>query len=386
MPNSNERAATYCLLAVRSRPFALYFAVDKEVLSLMQTIDLLRKLSNAFGVSGFEDEVREMIQSLVAPHVDEVKTDALGNVFAIRKSATPDAKTLMLDAHTDEVGFIVKWIERDGFLRFSPLGGWDPRIIPGHRVVIQTRSGTMQTGVIGTAPPHILTDAERKSPIPIEKMFIDIGATSVEEAHEMGIQIGDPLTIHYPFEEIKEGYVTGKAFDDRAGCAVLIETAERTAGQDLGVHIVFAFVIGEEVGLRGARTAAFQIEPDLAIAVEGTIGADMPGVPENSQPVRLGQGPALSVADRSIIVTRKVLHAMESIADDANIPYQYKLPTYGGTDAGAIHVSRGGCLAGIVSVPCRYIHSPISTLRLADFELTSRYVTELVRQLPDAVL
>jgi len=352
----------------------------------MQTIDLLRKLSNAFGVSGFEDEVREMIQSLVAPHVDEVKIDALGNILAIRKSANPDAKTLMLDAHTDEIGFIVKWIEKDGFLRFAPLGGWDPRIVPGHRVVIQTRSGKMQTGVIGTAPPHILSADERKSLIPIEKMFIDIGASSVEEAKEMGVHIGDPLTIHYPFQEIKDGYVTGKAFDDRAGCAVLIETAERTAGQDLGVNIVFAFVFGEEVGLRGARTAAFQIEPDLAIAVEGTIGADMPGVPENSQPVRLGQGPALSIADRSIVVSRKVLHAMEAIADSAGIPYQYKLPTYGGTDAGAIHLTRGGVLAGIVSVPCRYIHSPISTLRIEDFELTSRYVTELVKHLPRAVL
>jgi len=152
------------------------------------------------------------------------------------------------------------------------------------------------------------------------------------------------------------------------------------------VNVVFAFVFGEEVGLRGARTAAFQIEPDLAIAVEGTIGADMPGVPEHSQPVRLGRGPAISVADRSIVVNRKVLHAMESIAEAANIPYQYKLPTYGGTDAGAIHLSRGGVLAGIVSVPCRYIHSPISTLRLDDFELTSRFVTELVKQLPQAVL
>jgi endoglucanase len=180
----------------------------------------------------------------------------------------------------------------------------------------------------------------------------------------MGIRIGDPLTIHYPFAALKDGYVTGKAFDDRAGCAVLIETAARTAGQDLGVNVVYAFVFGEEVGLRGAHTAAFQIEPDLAIAVEGTIGADMPDVPDHSQPVRLGRGPAISVADRSIIVSRKVLHAMETIADN----------------------SRGGVLAGIVSVPCRYIHSPISTLRLGDFESTSCFVTELVKHLPGAVL
>lgn len=352
----------------------------------MQTIDLLRQLSDAFGVSGFEDEVRELVRSLVSPHVDEVRTDTLGNLFAIRKSSDPAAKTLMLDAHMDEIGFIVKWIEKDGFLRFAPIGGWDPRIVPGHRVKIQTRSGELRTGVIGTAPPHILSPEARKASLPIEKMFIDIGATSAEEVQEMGVRIGDPLTIHYPFMSLSDGCVTGKAFDDRAGCAVLIETAERTAGQDLGVNVVFAFVFGEEVGLRGARTAAFQIEPDLAIAVEGTIGADMPDVPDHSQPVRLGCGPAISVADRSIVVTRKVLIAMESIAEAAGIPYQYKLPTYGGTDAGAIHLSRGGVLAGIVSVPCRYIHSPISTLRLADFELTSRFVTELVRKLPQIVL
>ena len=352
----------------------------------MQTIDLLRELSDAFGVSGFEDDVRELVRSLVSPHVDEVQTDALGNLFATRKSAKPNAKTLMLDAHMDEIGFIVKWVEEDGFLRFAPIGGWDPRIIPGHRVNIQTRSGDFRTGVIGTAPPHILSPEERKASLPIEEMFIDIGAISAEDAQEMGIQIGDPLTIHYPFMELKDGYVTGKAFDDRAGCAVLIESAERIANQDLDVNVVFAFVFGEEVGLRGARTAAFQIEPDLAIAVEGTIGADMPGVPDHSQPVRLGRGPAISVADRSIVVTRRVLCAMESIADTAGIPYQHKLPTYGGTDAGAIHLAGGGVLAGIVSVPCRYIHSPISTLRLADFELTSRFVTELVKELPKAVL
>jgi endoglucanase len=352
----------------------------------MQTIDLLRKLSDAFGVSGFEDEVRDLICELVAPYVDEVKVDPLGNVFAVRTSSKADAKTLMLDAHIDEIGFIVKWIEKDGFLRFAPLGGWDPRIVPGHRVVIQLRSGERRIGVIGTAPPHILSEEERKAALPLDKMFIDVGAASEKEAEDLGIRIGDPLTIHYPFTEIRDGYVTGKAFDDRAGCAVLLQTAERMAEAEVEVNVVYAFVFGEEVGLRGARTAAFQIKPDLAIAVEGTIGADMPGVPENSQPVRLGRGPAISVADRSIVVTRKMLQAMESIADAAKVPYQYKLPTYGGTDAGAIHLSRGGVLAGVVSVPCRYIHSPISTLRLDDFDLTSQFVTALVRQLPAALL
>jgi len=293
--------------------------------------------------------------------------------------------TVMLDAHMDEVGFMVKWIDEKGYLRFTPIGGWDARIVPGHRVEILTRSGKKQNGVIGSAPPHILTEEERKQPIPLEKMFIDIGATSREEAVEMGIRIGDPLTIHYPFIELSDGYVTGKAFDDRAGCAVMIETARRLADDDLDVDLVLAFVVGEEVGLRGARTAAYQIDPDLAIALEGTIGADMPGVPAESQPVRLGRGPAITVADRSIIVSRQLIAALEEVADAAAIPYQYKLPTYGGTDAGAIHLTREGILSGVVSVPCRFIHSPTSTIRLNDFENTVRLMRNFISRLPEVL-
>ncbi len=349
----------------------------------MEWIDSLKRLSDAFGVSGFEDEVRAEIEALVSPYVDSVRVDTLGNLFAVRKGK--GNFTVMLDAHMDEVGFMVKWIDEKGYLRFTPIGGWDVRIVPGHRVEILTRSGKKQNGVIGSAPPHILTEEERKQPIPLEKMFIDVGATSREEAVEMGIRIGDPLTIHYPFIELSDGYVTGKAFDDRAGCAVMIETARRLADDDLDVDLVLAFVVGEEVGLRGARTAAYQIDPDLAIALEGTIGADMPGVPAESQPVRLGRGPAITVADRSIIVSRRLIAALEEVADAAAIPYQYKLPTYGGTDAGAIHLTREGILSGVVSVPCRFIHSPTSTIRLNDFENTVRLMRNFISRLPEVL-
>jgi len=345
---------------------------------------LLQELSDAFGVSGFEDEVRDLIQKRITPYVDEVLIDPLGNLIATRKGK--DERVLMLDAHMDEVGFIVKWIDEKGYLRFAPLGGWDDRIVPGHRVEILTRSGEKRYGVIGAAPPHILTAEERSRPIPLEKMFVDIGATSRQEAADFGIRIGDPFTIHYPFAELHRGYVTGKAFDDRAGCAVLLEIARRLAETELPMTTVFAFVFGEEVGLRGAKTAAYRIKPDLAVAFEGTIGADMPGVPDESQPVRAGRGPAISIADRSIIVSRKLIEALEAIAEDQAIPYQYKLPTYGGTDAGAIHLTRGGVLAGVVSVPCRFIHSPISTLRLNDFENTVRLATGFVQSVPGSLL
>jgi len=350
----------------------------------MNSVDLLRELSDAFGVSGFEDEVRALIAERIRPYVDDVNVDALGNLLATRGGSSD--RVLMLDAHTDEVGFMVKWIDESGFLRIAPIGGWDERIIPGHRVEIRTRAGETRHGVIGVAPPHILSVEERRKPIPLEKLFVDIGATSKQEAADLGVCIGDPLTIHYPFLEVCEGYVTGKAFDDRAGCAVLLETAERLAERNLPMKMVFSFSFGEEVGLRGARTAAFQIEPDLAIALEGTIGADTPGIPEESQPTRLGRGPAISVADRSIIVSPKLVRALERTADAAAIPYQYKLPTYGGSDAGAIHLTRGGVIAGIVSVPCRFIHSPISTLRLNDYENTVRLITQFIPTLPNSVL
>jgi putative aminopeptidase FrvX len=350
----------------------------------MQPTELLQELSDAFGVSGFEDEVREVLRARVTPFVDDVSVDALGNLIAIRRGK--DDRVVMLDAHMDEVGFLVKWVDDKGYVRFAPIGGWDERIVPGHRVVLATRNGEKRFGVIGCAPPHILSEEERHKPIPMDKMFVDFGATSRQEAADLGIQIGDPFTIHYPFAPLCEGYVTGKALDDRAGCAVLVETARRLADRKPPFTLAFAFVFGEEVGLRGAKTAAFHIDPCLALAVEGTIGADMPGVPEESQPTRLGRGPAISVADRSIIVSPKVARALERVAETEAIPYQYKLPTYGGTDAGSIHLSRGGVLTGVVSVPCRFIHSPISTLRLNDYENTIRLVTAFVGSLPGTLL
>ncbi|MFQ6118174.1 MAG: M42 family metallopeptidase, partial [Candidatus Bipolaricaulia bacterium] len=234
-------------------------------------------------------------------------------------------------------------------------------------------------GVIGTAPPHILKKEERKRPIKVEELFIDIGAGSRGEVEERGVRIGDPAVIHYPFTRLNENFACGKALDDRAGCAVLIRALEELRDEELELTLVLNFAVGEEVGLRGARTAAYQIEPDLAIAVEGTIGADMPGVPRHKQPVVLGRGPALTVADRSIIVDRGLLEALERAAEENEIPYQYKLPTYGGTDAGAIHLARGGVRAAVVSVPCRYIHSPLGVLRLDDFEATVQLIVGFVR-------
>ncbi len=336
----------------------------------------LRMLSDAFGVAGFEDEVRDELRRLVEPLVDSVEIDALGNLICARG----DGPTVMLDAHMDEVGFMVRWIEKDGFLRLSSLGGWDERLLMGQRLTLRTREGGDVHGVIGASPPHILSQEERRRPVGLEDLFADIGAASAEEAKEMGVRIGDPATIHYPFRPLQNDCVTGKALDDRAGCLVLVEALQALADVELPYRLVANFAVCEEVGLRGARVAAWTVAPKVALALEGTIGADVPGVPEAKQPVRQGRGPAITVADRSIIVKPRLVRFLEEIAEAEGIPYQYKLPLYGGTDAGAIHVERGGVLAGVIAVPCRYIHSPVSTLRLSDLEYTVRLTCAFLRE------
>jgi len=345
----------------------------------LRLFENLKRLSDAFGVAGHEDEVRELIREMAQPYVDSCEVDPLGNLICSRG----EGPVVMLDAHMDEVGFLVRWIEKEGFLRISPLGGWDERLLLGHRVVIRARDGGKIKGIIGTTPPHILTQEERKKSVPLEDLFVDVGARSREEVEDMGIRIGSPLTIHYPCELLREGYATGKAFDDRAGCLVALEALRLTAEEKLPYKLVVNFAVGEELGLRGAKAAAYRIAPQVALALEGTVGADVPGIPEAKQPTRLGKGPAITVADRSIVVRPRMVKFLEEVARAEGIPFQYKLPAYGGTDAGAIHLERGGILAGVVSVPCRYIHSPVSLLSLSDLEATVKLVVGFLRRVEE---
>lgn len=339
----------------------------------MDSYPLLERLCNIPGIPGFEDEVRAAIGELVKPFADEMRVDALGNLIVTRRGRT--GFKLMLDAHMDEIGFMVQHVDELGFIRFTPIGGWDARLLPSHMLTIITRAGKRIEGVIGTTPPHILKPGDREKVIAIEDMFLDVGATSKAEVSQMGVRVGDQIVIDYAFRRIGSDTAMGKALDDRAGCAVMIRTLEALQGAQIDATVVAAFVISEERGLIGARTAAFQIEPDMAIALEGTVAADMPGVTAARQPTGQGKGPAITVADGGFIVPRKMVLALEGVAEREGIPYQIKVPPYGGTDASAIHQSRGGVFAGVVSVPCRYIHSPFSTLRLTDFDNTWKLLT-----------
>ena len=343
----------------------------------MENMELLRELCSQFGVSGFEGEVREWISHHIRGLVDSTETDVLGNLMA-RINPGRDF-VMMLDAHMDEIGIMVSYVEEKGFLRFAPIGGWDPRVLPAQQVEIRARNGKKHRGVMGASPPHIQTSEEQKQALKVEDLFIDIGAKSREEVTAWSIGAGSPGTLDHPFQPLGMNRGMGKALDDRAGCAVLIRCLEYFSKHRPDFTLVANFAMGEEVGLRGAKTATTQIKPDVALAIEGTVGADTPGIPAHRCPARLGQGPAISVADKSIIVNPSLVAFIEQIAEKSKIPWQHKLPLFGSTDAGEIHVTGKGVLTGIVSVPCRYIHSPSSVIDLRDFEDTVSLVIEVVR-------
>ncbi len=348
-------------------------------------VSLLRDLSDAFGPSNHEDQVRDLIRKTITPWVSDIRVDALGNMIAHRPGT--NGMRLMLDAHTDEIGIMVRHIDSRGFVRFATIGGWDDRMFPGHRVTFRSRSGGFYHGVIGMTPPHVLPPAQREKAIAAEDYFVDLGVDSFDEASALGAAIGDPGTLAYPFQQLKQDVYVGKAFDDRVGCLTVIGLIKALHEGEIKTEmdVYFNFATSEEVGLRGAGPAAFGIDPHVAIAFEGTIGSDFPGVPEEKRPCAQRKGPVITIADKSILVPRRMVDFMTECARELSVPYQYKMPIYGGTNAGAIHMTRAGILTGCIATPCRYIHSPNTTLYWPDFENTLRLAKRCVERVHELV-
>jgi putative aminopeptidase FrvX len=325
---------------------------------------LLEKLSNAFGPSGCEDEVRQTLARDLYGKVDELQTDALGNLIAIKKGTGPAPRLkVMVDAHMDEVGLMITRIQKDGMLGFRAVGGIDHRLLMAKRVLV---GGGRIPGVITAPPVHLTERKQRSQAIEMDQLFIDIGTASQDEAREV-VKIGDYAVFATRFQVLTESGLRtakGKAFDDRVGCAVAAALARERFGADL----YLTFSTQEEVGLRGARVAAFRIDPDLAFALEGTICDDLPKKSDTSPTTELGKGPAITVMDRSFIADRRLVQLMVDTAEKEGIPYQFKQPGVGGTDAGAIHISRMGVPSVAVAAPCRYIHAPASLVSLTDFD------------------
>lgn len=318
---------------------------------------LLEKLCNAAGVSGFEDEIRQVIRDELKPCVDELWTDTIGNLFAMKKGTGTGPKA-MIAAHIDEVGLFVDFIESKGFLRFRKVGGIDDRVLLSRRVYVGKKK---IPGVIGAKPIH-LKGSEDNSVVGSDDMYIDVGAISKEDTQK-SINIGDPAVFATKFTQ-SGNILRGKAFDDRAGCGVLVELLKRSYPFD----IYGVFTVQEELGLRGAGVAAYALNPDFGFTLEGTTAGDTPTKRDVSPSTNMGAGPAITIMDGSFISDKNLVNLLVETAKKENIPYQFKRTITGGTDSGAIHRSRGGVPSVTVSVPTRYIHAPVSLINLSDFQ------------------
>ena len=326
--------------------------------------DLLKKLADAPGVSGFEDEVRNIMIDELKDHVDEVEVDQLGNMIATR-NGTSDSKKIMLAAHMDEIGLMIRYIDKNGFIKFSKIGGINDQMLLNQEVTIHTSNGIV-TGVIGSKPPHRMKEAERKKVIDYENMFIDIGASDKEEAEKI-VKLGDPITIKQEFTPLGKLY-KGKALDNRIGCAVLVEVMKKAK---TNATIYGVGTVQEEVGLKGARTAAFRLNPDMALALDVTIAGDHPGIKEEDAPAKTGKGPGIILTDasgRGLITHPKVKNLLITVAEEEEIPIQLEVSEGGTTDATAIHLTREGIPTGVISPPTRYIHTPVSVVDIDDVE------------------
>jgi putative aminopeptidase FrvX len=344
----------------------------------LKLVEVLEELSNADGVTGREGEVRDLMNEFLKPYVDETREDRLGNVIGFKKG-NKDAPTVMLAAHMDEVGLMIKNITKKGFLQFTKIGGIDDRILFAQKVIVHTDKGSL-TGVMGSKPIHIQKEEERKKVIEADRLFIDIGARDKKEAQKMGVHVGDVAGFDTKFAQIGKDVVVGKAFDDRVGCAMIVEVMKRLPKVDCNIYAVGT--IQEEVGLRGATIAAFQVAPDIGIALETTIAGDTPGIGEGEAPAKMKEGPVLTVADAGLIAHPKVLRLLMDSAKEHKIPYQLETGIRGATDASKIALTREGVPSGVISVPARYIHSPAALLNLDDVEKAVKLTIAAIENLP----
>lgn len=341
-------------------------------------MDLMEKLSTTNGISGFEGKIVDIIKEELKNNVDEIQDDLMGNVIAIKKG-DEKGKKVMLASHMDEIGLMVRHIDKKGFIKFSKIGGINDQMLLNQTVTIHGKSGDI-TGVIGSKPPHIMKAAERKKVVEYENMFIDIGAFSKKEAEKL-IAIGDPISFKASYEKFPNDLIMGKALDNRIGCYIMIEVMKRVNSK---ATVYGVGTVQEEVGLKGAKTSSFKINPDIAFALDVTIAGDHPGIKPDEAPVVIGKGPAVVLVDasgRGIITPEKVKNLVISAALENNIKYQPEVSEGGTTDGSAIHLTREGIPTGVVSVPTRYIHTTVSIASMKDIEATIDLLVKTIEKL-----
>jgi putative aminopeptidase FrvX len=342
-------------------------------------VDLLKELTETNGAPGFEKAIRAIMKREIEKTGANLVTDNLGSVFGEKKGFASDGPKILLAGHMDEVGFMVSEITENGYLRFVPLGGWWSQVLLAQRVHVQTKEKTF-TGVVGSKAPHILQPEERNKVYPMKEMFIDIGANDKDQVKEWGIKVGDPILPICPFELMPNNdTILAKALDNRAGCYTALNVLKQLQEAEHPNTVYSGATVQEEVGLRGAITAPYIMEPDVAIALDVGVAEDGPG--GNANKAKLGKGPLITFLDSSMIPHTAFRDLIIEVAEKNNIPYQVDVMLGGGTDAGKFHLFKKGIPSIVVGVAARYIHSHTSMISKSDLENSSKLVVELVKVL-----
>jgi putative aminopeptidase FrvX len=341
------------------------------------TEQLLKELSEAHGVPGYEAEIRAIVRRYLQD-AGAIEQDRIGSLIC--RSGNSGAR-VMLAAHMDEIGFMVKHITDEGFLKFLPLGGWWDQVLLGQRVVVKTHQGDLP-GVLGAKPPHVLSQDERKKLVESKDMYIDIGVSSKSAAEEAGVRLGDPVVPDTPFQALKHNRVyMGKAFDDRVGVALMIEAMRHFASAPHPNVLYGVGTVMEEVGLRGAKTSADLVSPDAAIILEVDICGDVPGIRPEESNIKLGGGPALVLLEARLIPNLKFRDLTIDLARELQIPLQFSAGLGGSTDGGQIHLHGVGVPTIVLGVPARHIHSHVGFIQRDDYDRALRLITALIERL-----
>jgi putative aminopeptidase FrvX len=360
-----------------------------------KSCNFLENLCCSFGPSGFEREPARMVREFVRGYSDEVYSDNLGSLL-FTKRGTSDRPVVLLPAHVDEIGFIISSVNGTGYLTFNPLGDWFDQVLLGQRVSIRTSKG-MVPGIIAAKPPHLLPPEARSKMVTHDRMFIDIGASNEEEAKAMGVEVGNPVVPDSSYSTVRKkvfrkgkrrGFdtvVIGKALDNRSGTFIAAEVVRALKEGGIGHPntVVGAATVQEEVGLRGARTTANLVKPDVCLTVDVDLAGDVPGIEEKDAPTKMGLGPSITTYDSSMVPNQGLLELVVGTARKARIPYQLSQTggDGGATDAGIIHISNAGCPSVVIGVPTRHIHSHAGMMSLSDVENTIRLLLEVVKRL-----
>lgn len=336
-------------------------------------LNLLERLCCECGVSGDEKRIRDIIISEIKDFVDDFKIDNLGNLIVLKKGKKRSNKKVLISAHMDEVGFIINNITDDGLIKFSSVGGINSNVVLGKRVLVGEKK---YPGVVGSKPVHLLEKNEKEKSVSIDDMYIDIGAKNKKDA-EQYVSPGEYISFYPNFNVNSSGIISAKSLDDRIGCFLLI----RLIKSEIPFDAYFTFVVQEEVGLRGAKTACYQVEPDAAIVVEATTASDLPSVDETEKVCKLMEGPVISFMDKATIYDREYFNLALALAKKENISLQVKKAVVGGNDSGAINVSKGGVRTLALSLPCRYLHSQTSVIAVEDVKQSEMLLKLLIKKI-----